>query len=315
MATYVYVELHLSAVPNKITSSVSPSATELCPSGHGSSAGSSGEMRSCGEELIKKSGSFSLQSQPAFLARVPNETVVRLFSLLMRHYSAKYGVNEFPGEGVSFTKLTMDTMNDSSGSEIKMGAVLASKNSFCEPENGELPVLDNPSNILGEDDLVALRKRLPPRLMQGYEWRRMFCTEQDGFSLANFYRRAAVTDSPVLLVIQDVQDVIFGALLSGVGPSGLLSDSFTGNGECWLFSFQSGDLEVYTWTTANQLFIKGCATSLVIGASAGKFGLWFDEDLNKGRSQECSTFGNPSLTPTSDFSVNCIELWAFQSST
>ena len=38
----------------------------------------------------------------------------------MRHYSAKYGVNEFPGEGVSFTKLTMDTMNDSSGSEIKV---------------------------------------------------------------------------------------------------------------------------------------------------------------------------------------------------
>merc|ERR1719278_1023930 len=72
MATYVYVELHLSAAPTKITSSVSPSTTELCPSGHGSSAGSSGELtRSCGEELIKKSGSFSLQSHPAFLARVP----------------------------------------------------------------------------------------------------------------------------------------------------------------------------------------------------------------------------------------------------
>ena len=65
---------------------------------------------------------------------------------------------------------------------------------------------------------------------------------------------------------------------------------------------------MYTWTTANQLFIKGCATSLVIGASTGKFGLWFDEDLNKGRSQECATFGNPSLTPSSDFSVNCIEV-------
>ena len=41
----------------------------------------------------------------------------------MRHYSAKYGVNEFPGEGVSFTKLTMDTMNDSSGAEIKVSLV------------------------------------------------------------------------------------------------------------------------------------------------------------------------------------------------
>ena len=72
---------------------------------------------------------------------------------------------------------------------------------------------------------------------------------------------------------------------------------------------------MYTWTTANQLFIKGQATSLVIGASKGNFGLWFDEDLNKGRSQDCATFGNPSLTPTSDFSVACIEVWAFQSST
>lgn len=38
----------------------------------------------------------------------------------MRHYSSKYGVSEFPGEGTSFTKLTMDTMNDSSGAEIKV---------------------------------------------------------------------------------------------------------------------------------------------------------------------------------------------------
>jgi len=312
MATYVYVELDPSVAPNKITSSVSPSATELCPSGHGSSAGSSGELpRSCGEELIKKSGSFSLQSQPAFLARVPNETVVRLFSLLMRHYSSKYGVSEFPGEGTSFTKLTMDTMNDSSGAEIKVGAVLASKNSFCEPENGELPVLDTSSNILEEEDLLALRERLPTRL-ENHPWTLAFSTTRDGFSLSQLYRKLHEVDSVVLLVIQDVDQVIFGGLLSEPPQ---VTDSFTGNGECWLFSFQSGDLEVYTWTTANQLFIKGCATSLVIGASTGKFGLWFDEDLNKGRSQECATFGNPSLTPSSDFSVNCIEVWAFQHST
>ena len=63
----VIIILNIIAIP-------SPSTTELCG---GSSAGSSGE------ELVKKSGSFGLQSQPAFLARVPNETVVRLFSLLV----------------------------------------------------------------------------------------------------------------------------------------------------------------------------------------------------------------------------------------
>ena len=66
----IIIILNMIAIP-------SPSTTELCPSGGGSSAGSSGE------ELVKKSGSFGLQSQPAFLARVPNETVVRLFSLLV----------------------------------------------------------------------------------------------------------------------------------------------------------------------------------------------------------------------------------------
>ena len=66
----ILIILNMIAIP-------SPSTTELCPSGGGSSAGSSGE------ELVKKSGSFGLQSQPAFLARVPNETVVRLFSLLV----------------------------------------------------------------------------------------------------------------------------------------------------------------------------------------------------------------------------------------
>lgn len=61
--------------------------------------------------------------------------------------------------------------------------------------------------------------------------------------------------------------------------------------------------------------MQGCSSNLVVGASKGKFGIMFDEDLNQGRSQECATFGNPSLTPSSDFHVKCIEVWAFQSST
>lgn len=304
MATYVYVELEASAVAAKITSSVSPSNQELLPAQ--SSSGSSP-----GEELMRKSGSFTLQTKPAFLVRVPNETVVRLFSLLMRHYSSHYGVGKCPGEGAGFSRLTMETMHDQSGADIKVGHVLASKNSFCEEENGAVPCLDTASDILEEEDLLALRDRLPTRL-ENNQWSLAFSTARDGFSLKNLYRMLQSVDSVVLLVIQDTDQVIFGGLLSEPPQ---VTDSFCGTGECWLFSFQSGQLEVYTWTTANQLFIKGCGSNLVVGASAGDFGLWFDEDLNKGRSQECATFGNPALTPSSDFAVNCMEVWAFQSST
>ena len=82
-----------------------------------------------------------------------------------------------------------------------MGAVLASKNSFCEPENGELPVLDTRSNILEEDDLLSLRDRLPTRL-ENHPWHLDFSTTRDGFSLSQLYRKLHDVDSVVLLVIQ-----------------------------------------------------------------------------------------------------------------
>ena len=60
--------------------------------------------------------------------------------------------------------------------------------------------------------------------------------------------------------------------------------------------------------------LQGSSENLVVGAGGGQFGLWFDADLNKGRTQTCQTFNNPPLTPNSDFMVNCIECWAFLSS-
>ena len=96
-----------------------------------------------------------------------------------------------------------------------------------------LPDLDFPSQLVSDDQRKLLHRHLPPRL-QGYEWHRLFCTEQDGFSLANLYRRAADTDSPVLLVIQDTEHAVFGALISSPPRQ---SEAFMGTGESWLFTF------------------------------------------------------------------------------
>ena len=96
-----------------------------------------------------------------------------------------------------------------------------------------LPELDCPSMLVSDDQRKLLHRHLPPRL-QGYDWRRLFSTDQDGFSLHNLYRRAAEADGAALLVVQDTEHALFGALLSCPPKQ---SESFMGTGESWLFTF------------------------------------------------------------------------------
>ena len=72
---------------------------------------------------------------------------------------------------------------------------------------------------------------------------------------------------------------------------------------------------VLVWADTQLILAQGSSENLVIGSGGGQFGLWFDADLNKGRTQRCDTFANPPLTPSSDFCVYCLECWAFLPST
>ena len=96
-----------------------------------------------------------------------------------------------------------------------------------------LPELDCPSMLVSDDQRKLLHRHLPPRL-QGYDWHRLFSTDTDGFSLHNLYRRAAEADGAALLVVQDTEHALFGALLSCPPRQ---SESFMGTGESWLFTF------------------------------------------------------------------------------
>lgn len=79
------------------------------------------------------------------------------------------------------------------------------------------------------------------------------------------YREMGKIDSPILLVIQDTNGAVFGALTSHPLRT---SDLFYGTGESFLFTFYP-DFEKFGWTGHNQYFIKGNSDSLVIGA--GKY--------------------------------------------
>nr|XP_014091394.1 oxidation resistance protein 1 isoform X16 [Bactrocera oleae] len=169
-----------------------------------------------------------------------------------------------------------------------------------------IPDLIGTTEILTEEHREKLCGHLPARA-EGYSWSLIFSTSQHGFSLNSLYRKMQKLESPILIVIQDTENNVFGALTS---CSLHVSDHFYGTGESLLYKFNPS-FKVFHWTGENLYFIKGNMESLSIGAGDGRFGLWLDGDLNQGRSQSCSTYGNEPLAPQEDFVIKTLECWAF----
>uniref|UniRef100_A0A3P9HS94 TLDc domain-containing protein n=2 Tax=Oryzias latipes TaxID=8090 RepID=A0A3P9HS94_ORYLA len=114
-------------------------------------------------------------------------------------------------------------------------------------------------------------------------------------------------DSPVLIVIKDSLDEIFGAFLSHpLRPS----ETFYGTGETFLFMLHPR-FKCFKWTGENSFFIKGDLDCFAIGGGSGHFGLWVDESLYVGRSSPCYTFNNCCLSETADFHIMELEVWTF----
>ncbi|XP_076659747.1 TLD domain-containing protein mustard isoform X19 [Halictus rubicundus] len=169
-----------------------------------------------------------------------------------------------------------------------------------------VPDLVGNTEILSDEHREQLCRHLPARA-EGYLWTLVFSTSQHGFSLNSMYRKMAKIESPILLVIEDTEGNVFGALTSCALH---VSDHFYGTGESLLFRF-TPRFQAFNWTGDNLYFIKGNNESLAIGAGDGKFGLWLDGDLYQGRTQSCSTYGNEPLAPREDFVVKTLECWAF----
>ncbi|XP_070160212.1 nuclear receptor coactivator 7 isoform X2 [Polyergus mexicanus] len=169
-----------------------------------------------------------------------------------------------------------------------------------------VPDLIGTTEILSDEHREQLCRHLPARA-EGYHWTLVFSTSQHGFSLNSMYRKMAKIESPILLVIEDTEGNVFGALTSCALH---VSDHFYGTGESLLFRF-TPRFQCFNWSGDNLYFIKGNNESLAIGAGDGKFGLWLDGDLYQGRTQSCSTYSNDPLAPREDFVVKTLECWAF----
>ncbi|KRT84418.1 hypothetical protein AMK59_2995, partial [Oryctes borbonicus] len=75
------------------------------------------------------------------------------------------------------------------------------------------PDLVGTTEILTDVHREALCRHLPARA-EGYVWTLVFSTSQHGFSLNSMYRKMYKLESPILLVIEDTDNNVFGALTS-----------------------------------------------------------------------------------------------------
>ncbi|XP_061234397.1 nuclear receptor coactivator 7 isoform X4 [Neopsephotus bourkii] len=255
--------------------------------------------------------------QPEYWFAVPRERVDHLYTFFVQWSPEIYGKDAKEQGFVVVEKEELDMIDNffseptTKSWEIITVEEAKRRKSICsnyeEEDDDTLPVLKHHSALLENMHIEQLARSLPARV-QGYLWRLVYSTLEHGTSLKTLYRRSSSLDSPVLLVIKDMDNQIFGAYAT---QPFRFSDHYYGTGETFLYTF-SPHFKVFKWSGENTYFINGDTSSLELGGGGGRFGLWLDADLYHGRSNSCSTFNNDILSKKEDFIIQDIEVWTFE---
>eukprot|EP00066_Takifugu_rubripes_P021113 XP_011610379.1 PREDICTED: nuclear receptor coactivator 7-like [Takifugu rubripes] len=255
--------------------------------------------------------------QPEYWFAVPQERVDHLYSFFVQWSPDVYGKEAREQGFVVVEKDELDMIDNFFGDPASCSWEIITideakrRQSFgscdCDLSAEALPMLSDTSDLLQDTDIEKLSCRLPARV-QGYPWRLAYSTVKHGTSLKTLYRSLVDVDSPVLLVIKDADNRIFGAFSTHPFR---VSEHFYGTGETFLYSF-CPEIKVYRWTGENSYFVKGNTDSLQMGGGGGQLGLWLDAELYRGTTTKCATFNNQPLSSQQDFNIHSVEVWTFE---
>eukprot|EP00842_Homolaphlyctis_polyrhiza_P005509 jgi/Hompol1/595/HPOL_005381-RA len=160
-----------------------------------------------------------------------------------------------------------------------------------------------------------LRPFLPPLQREADTWELVYSIDQHGISLQTLFSNARSkmpsASSPSMLVLQDLHGGVFGVFLS---EQPARRSGFYGTGASFLWKqMPDSTVNVFPASGINNYFILSeTGADLAFGASDGKFGLWIDDQLDRGHSDTCKTFNNqPLATMPGAFQIAGLELWSF----
>lgn len=254
--------------------------------------------------------------QPEYWFAVPQERVDHLYAFFVQWSPDVYGKEAREQGFVVVEKDELDMIDNffsdpaSCSWEIITIDEAKRRQSFgsCDGDSVDaLPMLSDTSDLLQDTHVEKLACRLPARV-QGYPWRLAYSTVKHGTSLKTLYRNLQDVDSPVLLVVKDMDNQIFGAFSTHPFR---VSEHCYGTGETFLYSF-CPEIKVYRWAGENSYFVKGNTDSLQMGGGGGQLGLWLDAELYRGTTTKCATFNNQPLSAQQDFNIHSLEVWTFE---
>jgi len=195
--------------------------------------------------------------------------------------------------------------------------------------------------ITDEDELRQIIARCPART-HIWKWKLFYSTAIHGISMNTLYSNCENVEESILIIHSSTND-IFGAF---VDCSWSVATDYRGSVDCFVFQFVNrsddeiengkasnhgggnGDddgserntdddrkclsrhkLMVYKASGKVPYFMRNDMESVTIGAGACS-AIYFDADLNHGRSTECTTFSSPRLSQDSSFQITTLEIWA-----
>ncbi|KAK7907831.1 hypothetical protein WMY93_016443 [Mugilogobius chulae] len=249
--------------------------------------------------------------QPEYWFAVPQERVDHLYSFFVQ-WSDVYGKEAREQGFVLVEKDELDMIDNFFGDPASCSWEIITINeakrrqSFgsCDADLSVdvLPLLTDTSDLLEDTHIEKLACRLPARV-QGYPWRLAYSTVKHGTSLKTLYRSLLDVDSPVLLVIKDMDHQIFGAFSTHPFR---VTEHFYGTGETFLYSF-CPEIKVYRWTGENSYFVKGNIDSLQMEEGVGSLVCGWMQNCTGGTTTKCATFNNPPLSAQQDFNIHSLE--------
>jgi len=159
-----------------------------------------------------------------------------------------------------------------------------------------------------------------------WRWKLFYSTAIHGISMNTLYGNCEDVEESILL-IKDSSNHIFGAYLD---VEWAVAADYRGSIDCFVFQFvdQANDesesekketetekeaksrhkLVAYRASGQHSYFLRSDMEQITIGAGECP-ALYFDSDLNLGRSTNCSTFRSPCLTKTTPFQITTLEIW------
>ncbi|XP_042376416.1 oxidation resistance protein 1-like isoform X2 [Zingiber officinale] len=156
-----------------------------------------------------------------------------------------------------------------------------------------------------------------PNIVKGCQWILLYSTWKHGISFQTLLRKSADPPGPCLLIVGDMQGAIFGGLLnSPLKPTSKRKYQLVSRAQakplCSVQFMGSQDSsEQLTLITGANRFYYLCLNDQLAFGGGQNFALSIEEDLLRGSSGPCETFGNSCLAHNSEFELKNVELWGF----